>query len=487
MRLIDTMDDMEDEEIIVATDEDVEAANEAHTKEVASVPAPVTTPAPTTVPVPTPMKVAPPDVPPLPMTTPAPTPLPSSLPPLPPKTTAAPSGTSTVVAQKTLPGDERVQKALRAVSVPPTASPFAGLKEVMTRAVSRKASNDEQIKRGDRKDEMGSISASVPSATQIADIPKDKYRADTSITSEPRQNVVGSASKKVIVNPSVLRTMEADSAEFIRANKVSVTGVALKEAARQRSAEKIVAKSSKKNVILAVLSTLFVIGGGALMLYILLPEKAPVVVQEEASRTGIDAVSYDPIIFTESKKQIDLSSQTSLTAYELLTRNAGNANQTLGSIQSVFLSRTSSLDSLLSGSEFLEMVTARAPDRLIRHVGQLYTYGVHTTALNSGFLILTTQSYATVFADMLSWERDMVRDLYGPLSGRETTRAFLEARWSDKIVRNIDVRVLNTEEGEEDDMMVWGFANQNTIVIARNENTFREVLTRLTTPKPVTR
>lgn len=409
-----------------------------------------------------------------------------------------------------LPGDDRVQQALRAVSTPaPIANMFGGIKEALQKATEKAKKNADESALQDHSATMGAFSAQKLTQETLKVVPSVNVAlAETRQGGNPLQPTAtppaGGLQAKAInvmskeletevgeeprspksTNANVLRTLEADSAEFIRANKVSMTTVALKEAARERVSDAQTKSQTTRTVLLVSLSLLLLLGGGGAILFAYMKSYPPVPVTLPA-QTGIATISFDPIIFTETKKQINLANEKGKSAGQILMREVANSNEKLGSMQAIFLASGEDIRTLLSASDVLGRIASRVPARLLRQIDPTYTFGLLVGSTNEGFLILTTENYDTVFADMLAWEPEFARDMYAVLSGNEISKEVLSASWEDTVVRNIDVRELKT--ANEDDALIWGFVNQKTLVIARNAPTFKEVLTRLTTPKPVSR
>jgi len=399
---------------------------------------------------------------------------------------------STLTLASRLPGDARVQQALHAVATPPApAGPLGDVKTVLDRATLRARENVDESTMPHHVPGMGAfaiptVSSGIGSQSSVV-----TTNAGLKVMPKPPASAIdyGEARDPRPSNPSVLRTLEADSAQFIRSNKVSLTTVALKEAERERGKLRETKHLLRHTIVLVSLSLILLLGGGGVMLFVFLRNSPSAPVPVVPMPAGIAGLSFDPIIFTETKKQINLGDEKATgggkSAYQLLVREVGNANIKLGSMEAIFLASGEGVATLLPADEVLGLTTKRPPARLLRQIEPPYTFGVLAGATNSGFLILTTKNYDTVFADMLVWEPDLVRDLYAPLTGKEATKELLATAWKDVVVRNIDVRELSATD--HDDAIVWGFVNQKTLVIARNEATFKEVLTRLTTPKPVSR
>jgi hypothetical protein len=117
----------------------------------------------------------------------------------------------------------------------------------------------------------------------------------------------------------------------------------------------------------------------------------------------------------------------------------------------------------------------------------------------SPFFILSVASFGDTFAGMLSWEPRMPRDLSKlflpyPVSVAATstvatttskdaakTSLVSSAAFFDATIANHDVRVYRDSEGR--DVLLYGYWNQTTLVIARDAAAFTEIVGRLATSR----
>lgn len=135
-----------------------------------------------------------------------------------------------------------------------------------------------------------------------------------------------------------------------------------------------------------------------------------------------------------------------------------------------------------------------APDILLRNI---VAQGSMAGIVNVGgtvtpFFILAVSSYSDTFAGMLSWEKTMPRDLSALFPANTsvdvasstvaTTTLALKAPplFRDVVIANHDARVYQDAGGA---VLVYGYWNQSTLVIARDQYAFSEILNRLGTSK----
>jgi len=118
---------------------------------------------------------------------------------------------------------------------------------------------------------------------------------------------------------------------------------------------------------------------------------------------------------------------------------------------------------------------------------------VNVNGVQSPFFILSVSSYSDTFAGMLAWETQMQRNLdtlfpaYPPrfvaatTTGQATTTMVLVANTNpgfyDEVVSNHDVRAYRDPAGRT--LLLYGYWNPSTLVIARDGAAFTEILERL--------
>lgn len=127
-------------------------------------------------------------------------------------------------------------------------------------------------------------------------------------------------------------------------------------------------------------------------------------------------------------------------------------------------------------STFFTLVSRNIPMQLNRALDQNnYVYGIYGLpgGERSQFMILKPKTYEGGFAGMLEWEDTMAEDLSLILQIDQLH----VAEYQDRLMFNKDVRILNTSRG--DTVILYSFVDANTILIVKDEQSFRDILTRL--------
>lgn len=131
----------------------------------------------------------------------------------------------------------------------------------------------------------------------------------------------------------------------------------------------------------------------------------------------------------------------------------------------------------------------RAPSILTRNLeGEVTIGGVRTDAGAHPFMVLPVSSYERTFAGMLAWEATM-RESLAPwypeyqavlatsTSASSASSATVLPFFVDTVVENRDVRALRDTAGRT--VLLYGYADKETLLIVRDEDAFSAVLARL--------
>jgi hypothetical protein len=151
------------------------------------------------------------------------------------------------------------------------------------------------------------------------------------------------------------------------------------------------------------------------------------------------------------------------------------------------------------GGALIRLLNLGAPDILLRNVDLSSTVGVVSSGGGTHpFFILRVNSFERTFAGMLGWENTMLKDLE-PLyptyidlpspapatTGTSTASAvatppppIAPQGFVDDVVANRDVRALRDGLGRT--LLIYGYSDKQTLIIARDEAAFTTLVARLT-------
>lgn len=209
---------------------------------------------------------------------------------------------------------------------------------------------------------------------------------------------------------------------------------------------------------------------------------------ETTSLPPLPAPKTNAPIFVDEREEVSGSGT------ELLQAVKSSINRTLAPGTVRLLSTAGSMG---TSTVFLALPVS-IPDVLVRNIIPAKSMAgvVHAGGNQSPFFILSVSSYSNAFSGMLAWEPLLpgaLAELYLPYPAQTaasatttaatTTQAVKNAPPSvtfvDVTVANHDVRVYRDTSGR--DILLYGFWNQETLIIAKDAAAFAEIAIRLST------
>lgn len=300
--------------------------------------------------------------------------------------------------------------------------------------------------------------------------------------------------------PEVLHTFSSDFANRIDQKNASTFSVL---AAQQDAAPLPVPRAltpdtgSKKRMVAAIATgivLLILAGGGVYATY-----QFVMGVRD----TPVALITVPSLVFADEYKELSGGGSVLMTALAESASEAlvaGNVlvtyiNEPFTGEQNMVLTKPA------AGGVLIAALSLPAPDILLRNIAPESTVGV----VNAGnqtraFFVLRVESYERTYAGMLTWEPRMQRDLdmlyplYEASSVPDTVvatsttststpvlvapiQAQARTRFDDAVVANHDVRILRDTTGNT--LLLYGYADKQTLLIARDENAFETLLARL--------
>jgi hypothetical protein len=303
-------------------------------------------------------------------------------------------------------------------------------------------------------------------------------------TTAPRPAWIPPTSPTTPAGPERLHTYTSDFSNHIDTQGASAFSVYAAQADAGQSTAPIVSDTKSFNYSAlgyTLAGAVFFIGGSLLLYY---------------GYTYFAGSQPIPIISNAPATLVSGDEQTTVSGNDgaLMTALADTAATALplGNIRIIYFA--ASATSTDTGGALIQALQLRAPDILLRNLGKNSTVGVvHAGQETRIFFILAASSYERTFAGMLSWEPTMAQDLaelypayptpapepVATTTGKAPVAPPTPAkpRFVDEVVQSHDVRALKDAQGRT--IFLYGYRDQNTLVIARDETAFGVLLARL--------
>lgn len=300
--------------------------------------------------------------------------------------------------------------------------------------------------------------------------------------------------------PAPLQTYATDFSDHVKETKASPVSVLAAEQDAAPAPTQNPVKASKSNTAFLIAGVVLLIAGGAGAVFAYLHYKnqsAPLVVTQNTIATPI---------FVDEQEEIQGSGSDLLSTFTLTLARPLEANK----VRLIYASSTLSM---------FAMLPLGAPDVVVRNVRKTGSMAgvVNAGGATSLFFLLSVSSYGETFAGMLAWEPSMpasLAALYPPVAqpsieatstpivatttATTTKKTTIKSKvtapvatstytviqkpgFRDEVVGNHDVRIYRDEQGNS--LMLYGYWNPTTLIIARDPAAFTEILSRLATTR----
>jgi len=137
---------------------------------------------------------------------------------------------------------------------------------------------------------------------------------------------------------------------------------------------------------------------------------------------------------------------------------------------------------ILKTIDFLNLIKSHAPGSLIRAFDPLFMFGLVGADPKHTFILIKLDSFDLAFAGMLNWEKDMSDDILPLFASFDIVQNTPSQNdFSDLTIRNKDVRILKDYSNKT--VLLYTFYDNNMLIITDNEESLRNILTRLDSEK----
>ena len=280
-------------------------------------------------------------------------------------------------------------------------------------------------------------------------------------------------------DPSIrqIRTFKSDAEEAVKYQNVSAVDIAIAEQKKRERSTSIEYETPHTShaglFIILSICLIIVLGGG--WYYWFSSSQNPEI--KKAPAVAIQTI----VPYTKGST---LTLDPNSDPFVLIGAKLAGSNAGLGNIFALIPVESTNSINQIDISQVLKNTTI--PNRLLRSLGTKYMIGAYTYDTQSPFLILTNTFFQNAFSGMLEWEKSMRED-FMPLiqvsHPNEVSTGALGSSFQDALISNIDVRVLYNDAGET--ILMYAFADKDTIIITTDKNTLNFILDRLLTVRTI--
>jgi hypothetical protein len=268
----------------------------------------------------------------------------------------------------------------------------------------------------------------------------------------------------------IVETLAEDMAKVLEDDKSGIIKKIINEESKHEEVKMNSSPNSKKNRIFIFISFLFFLAGLAVLFYSLSLKKVDTVPIKG---------QFTPIIFIDQNTFLEIKDLKKDEIAQTVLNESNATKVKNGGVEGIYLSYNKKVIGL---RQFIQYIKANfTPNNNTLFVSDNFLMGVVNDETKDFFILLKMRSITDIFDAMRAWEKKMFFDLHGffGIDISSETKDFLTTDFEDGIVENKNARILYDKNGHI--VMMYIYADDNSIIITNTEKAAREVMLRLTT------
>ena len=266
-----------------------------------------------------------------------------------------------------------------------------------------------------------------------------------------------------------VETYTADMVKAIESDKGGLIKKIIHEEEEHEALKKELSPDSKKNRAFMFISIILIILAlAALVFLIFLNQKintVPIMPQ------------FSSIIFADQTNFLPVDGLTKEKIAETISNQANNTKVKTGGMEGIYLTEN---QKVIGFKQFATFMKSNLTTDQLSLISDNFLLGVlNEKNTKDLFMFLKVKSFSDIFPVMQNWESKMLYDLHGFFGVKlspETNYLFTKS-FEDGIVANKNARILRDNNGQI--VLMYVFADDNSIVITNSENAVSELILRL--------
>ncbi len=280
--------------------------------------------------------------------------------------------------------------------------------------------------------------------------------------------------KEKEINHKLVQTYAEDMAQVLADDKSGLVKKIIHGEEEHEKEKRNLSPESAKNRLYMIIGLLFILLGLGTLFFFFGKKEAPTIAVER---------QFVPLIFSDASTSIDIDGLTKEKISQAVANAVLKTEVKAGGVEGIYLvlgKRDVGLrefTSLIQGNFVVPGSKLLVDDRFL--MGALNTKTGVTTPGGDFFMLLKMRSLTDIFDAMRSWEAKMFFDLQGffGIEVSSENKYLLTADFEDGIIENKNARILYDKDKEI--VMLYIFADDNSVVITSTEAAAREIMTRL--------
>jgi hypothetical protein len=277
----------------------------------------------------------------------------------------------------------------------------------------------------------------------------------------------------------IVETYAQDMAETLENDRKGLVKKIIHGEEKHEEEKKNLSPESKKNKLFMLAGFLLILFALIILLFFLFRKEDNTVPVEK---------QFIPIIFNDQSILLEVSRLKKEEIIQIVLNEINTTKLKAGGVEGIYLTENKQIIGL---RRFISLIESNfIPGDNTLFVNDNFLLGVvnnegepasaSVTVGKNFFILLKVRSSADIFEALRAWEGKMFSDLYGffGLNISADTNYLLTKEFQDGIVDNKNARVLLGKDDQA--VLMYVFANDNSVVISSSQNTAHEIILRLT-------
>lgn len=276
---------------------------------------------------------------------------------------------------------------------------------------------------------------------------------------------------KETVGAPTVQTFTSDMVQVIEDGQGGLIKKIIEEQEKNETEKKNFSPQSRRNRTFVLLSLILILLSTALLAFIYIGKLGEVLPLPPSPELRA------PIIYTDSTKTLLFDHLTNEQIVNRLLEESVRADIKQGAIEGIFGTENSKIVGL---RRFITLIKSSFVPGDKTFVDDNFLLGSANGGTRNFFILLKVRSFVDIFTPMRDWEPAMFNELHGLFSEQidQSTSYLLTKSFEDGIVDNKNARILYDNAGKP--ALMYVFADDHSVVIARDRDTINEVILRIT-------
>lgn len=134
---------------------------------------------------------------------------------------------------------------------------------------------------------------------------------------------------------------------------------------------------------------------------------------------------------------------------------------------------------IISSEDFLKGLKINVPPELLKSLDKDLVFIIYADDKDANHIVLGMKlnSYERAFREMFEWENEMLEELQPIIISAKNDLTLRKSEFIDKVVSNIDARVLETSDGKP--LITYGFFGRKYLLITDSKEALKKSIERL--------